>query len=361
MFMQLDMDLLIAIRTAPNHSWINPAERCMSIINLALQHVALSRKEMDKKFEDKIKNKSSLNAVRNLATSCLGLKEAFSESISEVLETVNARFGRMKLKEVPFIVYPGVPGSEIDDHLDNVREFTHADPTKVNPAASSKDLSESGQLLDFLRRHSISCHYSFQIGKCFDDHCPCCRFQPPRLLEPIPFHPCPVPLHGKDVDDSHRPSAKNTSAFCDAAVEADRRNRDVLKAGKARDTLHCNDCGRPRGVYLRQIREEGDFVCSESLSEESGLVTRQSINCTSELEITYYSAPLRAIAPPCCVYCGAQEGFLDEYIERLLAEFPVVRPLCLSCRYKGLDAKTWGESCSRSQRHQPIRMCMFKL
>ena len=37
LFLCGDFDLLVAVRTAPNHSWTNPAERIMSILNLGLQ------------------------------------------------------------------------------------------------------------------------------------------------------------------------------------------------------------------------------------------------------------------------------------------------------------------------------------
>lgn len=36
LFLQLDLDFLCACRTAPYHSWRNPIERIMSIINLGL-------------------------------------------------------------------------------------------------------------------------------------------------------------------------------------------------------------------------------------------------------------------------------------------------------------------------------------
>ena len=37
LFRQMDLDLLIVGRTAPCHSWRNPVERIMSIVNLGLQ------------------------------------------------------------------------------------------------------------------------------------------------------------------------------------------------------------------------------------------------------------------------------------------------------------------------------------
>lgn len=43
LFLRLDIDFLIAARTAPGQSWANPVERIMSLLNLALQNVALSR------------------------------------------------------------------------------------------------------------------------------------------------------------------------------------------------------------------------------------------------------------------------------------------------------------------------------
>ena len=41
LFLQLDLDYLIAMHTCPTQSWVNPAERVMCILNYALQHCAL--------------------------------------------------------------------------------------------------------------------------------------------------------------------------------------------------------------------------------------------------------------------------------------------------------------------------------
>ena len=45
LFLKLDIDMLVAGRIAPNHSWANIVERIMSILNIAYQNCALSRKE----------------------------------------------------------------------------------------------------------------------------------------------------------------------------------------------------------------------------------------------------------------------------------------------------------------------------
>ncbi len=55
-FLELDLDFLCAARTAPHHSWRNPAERIMSLINLGLQCVGMMRKEMAPEDEATIAN-----------------------------------------------------------------------------------------------------------------------------------------------------------------------------------------------------------------------------------------------------------------------------------------------------------------
>lgn len=63
LFLRLNLDMLIAVRTCPYQSWTNPAERVMSILNLALQNVSLERKQMDVDSEKLTKNKNNMQAV----------------------------------------------------------------------------------------------------------------------------------------------------------------------------------------------------------------------------------------------------------------------------------------------------------
>lgn len=46
LFLVCDLDYLCACRTAPCHSWRNPAERVMSLVNLGLQSIGLMRQPM---------------------------------------------------------------------------------------------------------------------------------------------------------------------------------------------------------------------------------------------------------------------------------------------------------------------------
>ena len=49
LFIALDLDVLVAERTAPCQSYRNPAERIMSVLNLGLQNVSLSHQRMSER------------------------------------------------------------------------------------------------------------------------------------------------------------------------------------------------------------------------------------------------------------------------------------------------------------------------
>lgn len=51
LFKELDLDILIALRTAPGNSWANPVERIMSIVNLGLQGVGVMRAKVSNDTE----------------------------------------------------------------------------------------------------------------------------------------------------------------------------------------------------------------------------------------------------------------------------------------------------------------------
>ena len=65
LFLRLNLDMIVAVRCAPHQSWTNLAERCMSILNLALQNVALQRESMPEEFEKCASDVSSLSELRN--------------------------------------------------------------------------------------------------------------------------------------------------------------------------------------------------------------------------------------------------------------------------------------------------------
>ena len=67
LYLKLDLDFLCAARTAPCHSWRNPAERVMAVVNLGLQCVGLMRGKMPEEFEEAIAGCNNLSELRKAA------------------------------------------------------------------------------------------------------------------------------------------------------------------------------------------------------------------------------------------------------------------------------------------------------
>ena len=75
LFLALDLDYLIAVRTLPGHSWKNPVKRIISILNLGLQCVGLMRQEMEVGLEEIMSKCNSMNDIRKAAKKTFNLKE----------------------------------------------------------------------------------------------------------------------------------------------------------------------------------------------------------------------------------------------------------------------------------------------
>ena len=66
-------------RTAPHHSWCNPVERRMSILNLDFQSIGLMRSEMSKTAKSALKNCNSLALLRKVG-------EPYKEEIAKSVQ-----------------------------------------------------------------------------------------------------------------------------------------------------------------------------------------------------------------------------------------------------------------------------------
>ena len=196
LFMQLDVDMVIALRTAPYNSWMNLAERVMPVLNLALQHCALKREAMSDDNEKKMKNKSSLSAVRNWASEDPEFKIAFSKSMEAVIETVNSRFERMELKGNALKASKGQSDEDIEELLQPIKLMTECDT--LTARSSSKDVRAQKELMHFMTTHSKSTSYCFQIMRCRSNECRYCTFLPRRTQKVFHFLPDPVPATDSD-------------------------------------------------------------------------------------------------------------------------------------------------------------------
>ena len=99
LFLQLNLDMLIALQCCLSQSWVNPAEPVMSLLNLALQNCALERDPIETaEFEKILKKVTSINQLRTLSKQTKNLKE-FSKSKESLKSLVNNRFESMASKK----------------------------------------------------------------------------------------------------------------------------------------------------------------------------------------------------------------------------------------------------------------------
>jgi len=115
LFLQGNFDFLASIRTAPYHSWMNPAERVMSILNLALQGVSLQRDPMDDILEGILKGKNTLEEIRKAARENQKLSLELRKSIKATQELLSERSKRLSLNEKKFRTYTPASLISIDE------------------------------------------------------------------------------------------------------------------------------------------------------------------------------------------------------------------------------------------------------
>lgn len=115
LFLKLDLDYLCAGRTAPYHSWRNPVERIMSVLNLGLQCVGLARSKMPDDFEQEVGKCNNLSELRNIASRKSGIELAVQDSLSPVKVLLCTIFSRLKLHDTYIRTFASASTDELHD------------------------------------------------------------------------------------------------------------------------------------------------------------------------------------------------------------------------------------------------------
>ena len=104
LFLIKDYVILNVGRCAPYQRNINPAESCMSLLNIGLQGLALEREDAGV-FEAAIKSSKSMKTLRQSAQKSTGLKKAYHTSTESARKKVEDVFSSLKLKGKPVGIY----------------------------------------------------------------------------------------------------------------------------------------------------------------------------------------------------------------------------------------------------------------
>ena len=330
-FLKLDLDFLCAARTAPYHSWRNPAERIMSIINLGLQCVGIMRKEMTPETEASIASCNNMAHLRKIGESKPDFIQAVQDSIEPVKVLLTDIMHRLKLKDKPFSVFTAASESDMKELW---LELEQIDQTLLfNEKHRKKDLPNFPQLVQFLSHCCQVRHYSFTIKKCGVSSCSLCRpvRMPREAFDTLSFLPDPVPgeeghyrpfddVFGTPTSEEFRPSLQTskskqrTMPFSPSVQHV--KNADIV--------VQCEECEMWRLVYskyklttaeratLNQALEEFTFTCGAVLSDlelgeerlDGEHVFVRGLRCYEPLEKLYYSVGTYELI---CIYCCSSE------------------------------------------------------
>ena len=386
LFKEFNFDMVIHLRCAPGQSWINPAERIMSILNLGLQNVSLERKQGEEAIETKLKRCNSMADIRSKED----LKEQWGQLLEPVQRIIEDRFSRLKLKDQFIRVIDPISEEAVDTLKRHLRElFPTLDLNKLQKTFTKKDVTYQ----EWVQKHCRLTNYAFQIRKCQDRDC--CL--PPTLTEEELFWlPDPVldkddkdhylkykQVKGKETTEADRPSLvdskrKNVKQPVKAKkvvpqakpaqgsqVETQEQNNQtaeveeedicslplfdpaVCSVQNARGSVVCIDCEKPRVIYSRHkltdrqqmtlalSMSEYDFTCGSAILPPSNdmfktVMCRTGITCETPIQLPYYSSGLgKALL---CCYCASDDGEVDQ---NLKGQYQTVLPICKECEQKG--------------------------
>ena len=159
---KLNLDMLVAARTAPHQSYTNPAERIMADLNLALQNTAIAREEMPPAFEMKMKSLTTISAVRNATDNDPQLKDHLLEACKPASDAIKGRFQRLVRKEQPFKVWDPATAEDMQEMVDCLAEVFEEELT-IEDVIKSVKIAKWPKLQAWVDHHCRFGHYMLQV------------------------------------------------------------------------------------------------------------------------------------------------------------------------------------------------------
>ena len=395
-FKELNLDMLVHARCAPGHSYTNPAERVMSVLNLGLQNCSLERVQCDDESESNFKKCGSMAEIRAFVQRKPEIQTQWKESVEPIQSLVRNRFMRLRLKDEPIGTLDPASDQDIDIVKRHLRElFPDLDIDRLQKVNTSKVKAYT----EWVKNHCRERHYCFQIRKCAD---PACCLPTHLERSELTWLPDPVldssgehyekyaVVRDRETTEKDRPSLKKP------AVEKPIRSRrgldrfrlnegpvevmavapraastgteaipgpsqantmqapvdmdtSLFTAQNARATVLCIECRKPRVIYSKQkLSERHNMTVTLALSEfdyscgapllpitcplARSVMCRAALGCATPVEVPYYTSAIGRI--DVCAFCGAEEAVVDGDLKK---KFKTVLPLCIACRNEGKE------------------------
>ena len=360
----LNLDMVVAANTYPYHSFSNPVERIMAILNIALNGAVLERGEMGELQEQALHSCCSMAATRRAVAKDeskaepLGLRQAWKESMDVPIKCLEGVFGRLLLKEEPFHVGKAATAQDMENLLDALRRIDCS-------LLDLHDCQKSKKYEEYKSNNVHSSKYLFSDRKCDKDACTICGpiIMPPEMYQNLHHAPLPTPstefdrkgkykhfeeVYGKETTERFLPPLKSGIPKRKANEVKCHQNAIVAR-------VQCTECGLWRCVFGTSKRIKQDML--DQLSDEledalfscgcSGkdlldpnsvfygkITTDIKLTCSMHMECAYYNC---AKFPLCCSHCGGEEQLLDIEREEQQKAYLTVHPLCDICKAANLS------------------------
>jgi len=257
----------------------------MSVLNLGLQSIGLSRREIEDPIkEEAVRKCSSLSEIRELANKNPEVKESLIDSMSPVKIMLTNVANRLEWKGNKFIVDTAATTDSLAELWETLKEIDPEFSLSYTDKIQRKKLPSL--LQTFLKHCCHERHYCFDIKKCGDTSCtickpPCLPVEKFALLNHLPDPVMASDGHYKKFSDVF---GTNTTEEQRPSLQKIMKKRlpfypSVQHVNDVKTMLMCDECGMWRLVYatkklkapevrkLRMALDDLSFSCGASLQE----------------------------------------------------------------------------------------------
>lgn len=323
-FLKLDLDFLCAVRTPPNFSVINPAERFMSTANIALMGVSLARNHLGKD-EAKVRSLLSKKQWRDAESKHpnVNYRKLALDGTKDARELLKTRFESLNYKGESVEVKEPASEEEISELKRKISDTWSQ--INMNGKLTKADVLRVQSFKDFFENHVRCTTYTMQVKKCKDVNCSshCGVRLDEETFDRIIWLPTPerigdkyssfFTVHGNEPNDMDVPS--KTASRTIGISELPKANFPLAHT-RARKIVFCTECQFPRLLYTQYALDKPDllaldryfedklYVCGSTLDEFPDVYQNPKITCHDAVTLHYYQAgPLLKGYVKLCAEC----------------------------------------------------------
>uniref|UniRef100_A0A336MLL5 CSON002911 protein n=1 Tax=Culicoides sonorensis TaxID=179676 RepID=A0A336MLL5_CULSO len=280
-FLHLNLDGIVAARTPPYLSVLNPAERVMSVLNLGLYGLALCQDGLEPNEEELIKNFTTKIKWRNSADTenkksdkdKIDIKNLAKKATKNAVEVLESRFKRLTYGGENIVVMDGNIDETINKLFDVLKKIDANFDWKKQKISKAEVMSNR-KFKDFFDSHVCELTYSYQVKKCNKSECEICQsVESPKVLsDSKPVETC-------------KPSANKTKA--DDGIYQLPNLPFKPEINRARLAVRCVECGKGRILFAEKSLstdernqainwfEDHPFVCGTPLFQEEHFLSKK--------------------------------------------------------------------------------------